>query len=115
MVLLRKANLQASPLWGSYTVKRRLLQLPKYYRTRRTSIFSTLSLKSRKSIILTKAVLASLILLIGGTLVGLPLRTAGQGATSSPVYVEALDWLNVRYGPDTHTPRIGTIEKGTRY
>lgn len=72
-------------------------------------------MKSRKSIILTKAVLASLILLIGGTLVGLPLRTAGQGATSSPVYMEALDWLNVRYGPDTHTPRIGTIEKGTRY
>jgi uncharacterized protein YraI len=36
-------------------------------------------------------------------------------AAPSQVYVEALDWLNVRYGPDIHYPRIGTIEKGTQY
>src|SRR5512140_3370251 len=40
---------------------------------------------------------------------------AQQSATLAPVYVEAIDWLNVRYGPDAHSPRIGLIEKGTQY
>jgi beta-lactamase class A len=35
--------------------------------------------------------------------------------TESKVYIEPIDWLNVRYGPGIHYPRIGTISKGTTY
>ncbi len=38
-----------------------------------------------------------------------------RAATNNSVYVEALDWLNVRFGPDIHFSRIGAIEKGDRY
>ncbi len=41
--------------------------------------------------------------------------TTPQRTPMLEVTVEAIDWLNVRYGPGLGYPRIGTINKGTRY
>jgi len=49
-------------------------------------------------------------------LVGTPLLAGQAQPTAGPaVYIEALDWVYVRYGPGLQYPRIGFISKGTPY
>ncbi|MEP7286795.1 MAG: serine hydrolase [Chloroflexota bacterium] len=43
------------------------------------------------------------------------LTPTSQLTADTGVYIEAVDSLNVRYGPGTDFPRIGTINKGTKY
>jgi len=58
----------------------------------------------------------SVLLIIACVRTSYPARSQGFSTlTPVPIYVEAIDWLNVRYGPGLDYPRIGIINRGTRY